>query len=281
MAESTLPERLARGVGNEIYQHWTGLDDFKRAFGKASSGDILGALKSHLVGSAELGGTIVSLIGAPFTGGGSLALRGAVRGVPLATRLATKAPRAAKLLGGLSRGRQAARAAIGAPRQALIQRVAPLASLQRKMQLTRPTVGTGLEVYDAAKAAQSMQRAQAAGRNPLRALGIIDPFFNYRQLGTFGGRLNLPTSAGYYTRGLARASALVPSAGQGLGSFAVERSVVPSMFEAFSKGRPALAPAPTDLSQQEIAALLQAANLGGPAQPVDPLVQYLGALRSP
>lgn len=267
MAQDNISERILAGLGREVSNQWLGLDDFGRVLSKLEEGNLLGSLKSGLAGTLELGGTLAAVLGAPFSGGGSLAARGALAG---GARLATKAPRIAKALQGAGKARQAASKLAGAPRQRLIENVSPLRSLRDRMMLSRPTPGTGLALYDPAVAEASTAAMRSAGRNPLRALGIVDPYFNYKALGTVGtgrvGRL-LPRSPGAYTRGLARASGLVPFAGQSLPSFAIQRSVVPRMFGAFLEGPPAdlgegiVRTGVNQLSQADLDALLAAAEL--------------------
>lgn len=241
MAEDNIAQRIAGGIGREIYTGWTGLDDYTRMVNKLKQGNFLGALKSLGVGSLELGGTVAAILGAPFSGGTSLAARGALAAgtkAPKLIALASKAPRATKALQAAGRGRKAVGTALGAPRRAL-QATGPAARLSERMMLSRPAVGTGLALYDPAAAAASAARVQRGARNPLRALGVIDPYFDYKQLGTIGtGRITsrLPRSAGAYTRGAVRAAGLTPFPNQSLRSFAVQRSVVPAMFDEILQG---------------------------------------------
>jgi len=274
MAEDTLASRLARGAASEVTNQWLGVDDYRRFAQKAAQGNVLGALKSLGTGTLELGGTVAAVLGAPFTFGGSTAALAGLKG-------AQAAARGGKVLKGLSAartatkaGKVAAKAKMAVPRQAAIRRSPLLSGLQQRMQLTAPT------------SSRIGASAQSAARNPLRATGIIDPSFNYRALGTTGGRLRLPTSPGYYTRGAARVTGLVPFAGQGLGSFAFQRSVLPRVFGELASGpggdlaemgaRTGL----NQLSEAEIRALLEAANMQAQA-PVSPLSRYLGSIGSP
>lgn len=281
MAQDDITNRVLSGIGSEISNQWLGADDFRRVLSKLEEGNLLGSLKSGLTGTLELGGTLAAVLGAPFSGGGSLAARGALAG---GTRLATKAPRIAKALQSAGKARQAASVLAGKPRQQLISRISPLSSLRDRMMLTRPTPGTGLALYDPAIAEASTAAMRSAGRNPLRALGIIDPYYNYKAAGTVGtGRVGslLPSSAGAYTRGLARASGLVPFAGQSLPSFVVQRSVVPRMFGAFLEGPPSdvgegiVRTGVNQLSQADLEALLAAADLGPAQMPSSNLEAYL------
>jgi hypothetical protein len=274
MAEDTLASRLARGAASEVTNQWLGVDDYRRFAQKAAQGNVLGALKSLGAGTLELGGTVAAVLGAPFTAGGSTAALTGLKGAQAATR-GGKVLRGLKAAQQASRvGKAAAKAKMAVPRQALIRRSPLLSGLQQKMQL--------------GERASSLigPAAQQAGRNPLRALGIIDPSFNYRALGTTGGRLRLPTSPGFYTRGAARATGLVPFAGQGLGSFGFQRSVLPRMFSAAAAGPGAdlaemgARTGLNQLSEAEIRALLEAANMQAQA-PVSPLSKYLGTLGSP
>jgi len=270
MATDNVTQRILAGIGNEIGNQWLGADDFSRVLSKLQEGNILGSLKSGLTGTLELGGTLAALLGAPFSGGGSLAARGAIAG---GTRLATKAPRIAKALQGTGKARQAASALSGKPRQQLIEKIGPLSSLQDRMMLApRSYLKTPTDAM------------RSAGRNPLRALGIIDPYFNYKNLGTVGtGRVGsmLPRSAGAYTRGLARASGIVPFAGQGLPAFAIQRSVVPKIFGAFLEGPPSdigegiVRTGVNQLADEELEALLAAADLGPMTQAPSALESYL------
>ena len=281
MADDNITERILKGARSELTNQWLGADDFRRVLSKMGEGNLLGATKSLGTGALELGGTIAAILGSPFSGGGSLAARG---GIAAGTRLATKAPRIAKALQGAGKARQAAGVLAGKPRQQLIEKVGPLSSLRDRMLLTKPTIGTGLSLYDPAVAQASAAAARSAGRNPLRALGVIDPYFNYKGLGTVGtGRVGrmLPTSPAAYTRGIARASGMVPFAGQGLSSFAIQRSVVPKMFNAFLEGPTAdvgegiVRTGINQLSQADLEALLAAADLGPMAQPQASFEQYL------
>jgi hypothetical protein len=292
MAEDNVASRIAGGVRNELLNQWLGVDDFGRVLTKAGEGNFLGALKSLGTGTLELGGTVASLLAAPFTGGGSLAARGGlalgVRGATKAPRIlsalqkAGKAPRLVKGLETAAGARRAAKVAAAGPRAKLIERVTPLRTLQERMLLTPK--GTGVALYNPAEAAASVERARQMGRNPLRAAGIIDPTFSYRSLGTLGsGRITgrLPSSLGAYTRGAARFTGLVPFAGQSLPSFALQRSVVPRMLGEFVQGPPAdvteglLRTGANQLSQADLDAMLAAAELGPEMAQLSPLEAYL------
>jgi hypothetical protein len=286
MAEDNVASRIAGGVRNELLNQWLGVDDFGRVLTKAGEGNFLGALKSLGTGTLELGGTVASLLAAPFTGGGSLAARGGlalgVRGATKAPRIlsalqkADKAPRLVKGLETAASARNAAKVAAAGPRAKLIERVTPLRTLQERMLLTPK--GTGVALYNPAEAAASVERARQMGRNPLRAAGIIDPTFSYRSLGTLGW---LPSSLGAYTRGAARFTGLVPFAGQSLPSFALQRSVVPRMLGEFVQGPPAdvteglLRTGANQLSQADLDAMLAAAELGPEMAQLSPLEAYL------
>ena len=281
MAEDNITSRNLTGARNELANQWLGADDFSRVLSKLQEGNLLGSLKSGLTGALELGGTVASILGAPFSGGGSLVAPGALAG---GTRLATKAPRIAKALQKAGESRQALGKLSGAPRQKLIEGVGPLQSLRNRMLLEKPSVGAGLALYDPAVAQASTAAMRSAGRNPLRALGVVDPYFNYKGLGTVGtGRVGrmLPTSPAAYVRGLTRASGLVPFAGQSLPSFVVQRSVVPRMFGAFLEGPPAdvgegiVRTGINQLSQADLDALIAAAELGDFGPQASAMEQYL------
>jgi hypothetical protein len=292
MAEDNIASRVAGGVRDELLNQWLGVDDFSRIPTKLREGNFLGALKSLATGQLELGGTVASLVAAPFTGGGSLAGRAGlalgVRGATKAPRIlsalkaAGKAPRLVKGLETAAGARAAAKAAMARPRARLIERSGPLRTLQERMMLAPK--GTGMAVYNPAEAAASLERARKAGRNPLRAAGIIDPTFSYKSLGTLGsGKITgrLPSSLGAYTRGAARFTGVVPFAGQSLPSFAIQRSVVPRMLGEFVEGPPAdvteglIRTGVNQLSQADLESMLAAAELGPEMAQASPLEAYL------
>lgn len=68
-------------AGNFVKNELLGVDDFSRTVKYAKSGNIGGAIKSGLTGTAELGSTALTLVGSAFTGG---ALGGAVFGAKAA-----------------------------------------------------------------------------------------------------------------------------------------------------------------------------------------------------
>ena len=82
-----MAENPFKKVGRFVTDELLGIDDFGRAVSKAKKGDFAGALKSAGAGAFELGTTVAT----PFTGGGSLAAKGAVKGAAVgASKVAAK-----------------------------------------------------------------------------------------------------------------------------------------------------------------------------------------------